>query len=398
MANTSTSAVVSYIAPIMDKALKKNEKAMLNNIRLCFRARADMINDTCPCDRIYFGQDDVDAFFKAVGVSVSEVTEALSKAYFWNIKDFNPQAAKDEFTEAVLMCVRYFLMKKDKNNAELTSIYLAFSGKFYPSIHYGRWKVSPPSEHREVMEYVVNMKLSNKFDLKREGSVWGAVKSLTVTWLNTYADGIMKGDDEDIKNIIQQLHGRIKSFLTNIAEEYYAAYAAGEYMTYDSSNMDAENGGYRIADTVSQKADRQTEKAVLYVTQNRANYKIAAMCKDKNVSESEVYNIVNAIQSDTGNVPEIKELISITIHEYYTKEDGPKIADRDVRSIDFVSWAIAPKPNTKNPHILRQKEIITKWLNMYSDRFRKSKRAETISSYYKSIMKYYALIINESNK
>ena len=52
-------------------------------------------------------------------------------------------------------------------------IYLSFSGKFYPSIHYGLFPKFPPSEYRHIMEYVVNNKLNNKYDLKREGSVFG---------------------------------------------------------------------------------------------------------------------------------------------------------------------------------------------------------------------------------
>lgn len=399
--DTNTTAIIDKVAPIVDKAMSKRSKQVLENAEACFRARYDYLADTCPCDRIYFGQEDVDKFFAASGISKAEITNALSYAYFWEMKDFNPRAAKDEFTEAVFMCIRYFLKQKGpaaERNALTMSLYLAFSGKFYPSIHYGLWPVSPPSEHRDVMEYVINIQLSNKYDIKKYNSVRGAVTNLVNTWMNYYKDKIIDGTDFDMKDVIGQLHGRIKSFLRNIAEEYYEAYKSGKSMRYLSSNMDNDSGTYRIADSVSQKAERQVEKSVLFITQHNADMSIAAMCADSNVDKFEVHRLAEAIQKDPQNLNLIRELIELTIHEYYAKDDGPKMADRDVTNIDFISWAITPKPNTKNPHLLRIKEITKTLLEKYSERFRKSKRPDTINSYYKSITKYFVLLINKANK
>ena len=60
-------------------------------------------------------------------------------------------------------------------------------------------------------ENTLNNCLSEKFDLKREGTVFGAIKSMVVTWLNTYGAKIKgKCDDEDIVGYIQQLRDREK--------------------------------------------------------------------------------------------------------------------------------------------------------------------------------------------
>ena len=48
---------------------------------------------------------------------------------------------------------------------------MAFSGKFYPSIHYGFFKKVQPVEYKWVMDYVVNNMLTGKFDLKSKGNV-----------------------------------------------------------------------------------------------------------------------------------------------------------------------------------------------------------------------------------
>ena len=53
----------------------------------------------------------------------------------------------------------------EEKELEQSCTYLAFSGKFYPSLHYGSFPLSCPSEHRPVMDYVINNRLSRKFDL-----------------------------------------------------------------------------------------------------------------------------------------------------------------------------------------------------------------------------------------
>ena len=70
-----------------------------------------------------------------------------------------------------------------------------------------------------------------------------------------------KMTDEDVADLIQQLHGRIKSFMANIASMYYKVYNDKDhYFTYDSDNADEEN--YRIADNNSLKAERYVENTM----------------------------------------------------------------------------------------------------------------------------------------
>ena len=94
------------------------------------------------------------------------------------------------------------------------------------------------------------------------------------------------------------------------------------------------------------------------------------------------------------NLPTIKELLRIIVTEYMRESK-----DKDVRSMEFVSKSIVSKPNTKNKNIIRQKEIIESWLDENSPQYRKRKsRAATKTSYYKSVLTYYVLLINKANK
>lgn len=391
MSTKITNVIVKDIYPLIETALKKNQAKYKRNIQSFIEERSKELYDIAPYTRIYFGQKDIDNFFRAIGIRESQVKQCLTKTYYWNIR-FNPQAAKDPFTVAMVMVIRYYILKGDRKNAEISAIYLAFSGKFYPSIHYSKFPVVQPIEYKHVMDYVVNNMLTQKFDLKREGSVFGAVRSICITWLNTYEDLFKDPDDEDIADLIQQLHGRIKSFMGNIASLYYKAYEDGNYISYDSDSENDDN--YRIADTDSLRAERIVENTMAVINNNNVDIKLCSMASDQNVKVAEVQSIIESIQSEPANIPIIKELLRIIVNEYFVNSTV-----KDVNSLEFVRVSIAAKPNTKNKNIIRQKEIIESWLDENSPQYRKRKsRLATKSSYYKSVLTYYVLLINKANK
>ena len=72
---------------------------------------------------------------------------------------------------------------------------------------------------------------------------------------------------------------------------------------------------------------------------------------------------------------------------------------KDVRDIEFISFTIKAKPNTKDKNILRQGEIIEKFLSENSVAYnRRKSRIATRLSYNRAILTYFTLIINQSNK
>lgn len=385
-----TRVAVDEIYPIVSQAVQKNFQAYKNNISLFLRKRSNDLNDIVPIRRIPFGAEDNRLFFDAIDVTKRDITEALSHTYYWNM-NFNPRAAKDEFTMCMMMIIRHFIITNQMKEAEISSVYLAFSGKFYPSIHSQIFKY-PPEKHRHIMEYVLNNVLTQKYDLKKYGSVLGAIRSICQTWLNTYKDKFKDPDDEDIKDIIQQLHGRIKSFLFNIAQAFYKAYEERAYMTYSSDNSDPD--GFRMSDNDSLLAERCVENAMNWITARGVDYTLCKNASDKNVHVDEVKSIIESIQSDNDNLLLIRELLQLIVTEYFMNSKK-----KDVSSYEFISKSIVAKPNSKNKNVNRQKEIIENWLNENSPQYRKRKsRAATKSSYNKSIMIYYVLVINQANK
>ena len=388
----STKAILTKLYPKIASSLKDKRTKYIQCIGRFINARQNSLYDVAPYDRIYFDQEDIDDFFKTLNINEKEVVEVLKDTYYYPKANFNPISAKDPFTVSMMCAIRYYFLEKDEKALELSMTYLAFSGKFYPSLHYSSFPKVVPRQYEHVMLYVVNNMLSQKFELKKEGSLIGAVRAICNTWIDTYADRMKDFDDEDVVYMIQQLHNRIKSMIQNVAELYYKAYEDKDvYLTFDGDDMSEDN--YHLADSDSLKAQRVVEASMNKLNTSSIDYKTCKRASDSNVKTDEVKSIMESILSDNANQPEIKELVNLIVIDYYKNSKK-----KDVKDIEFISYTISPKPNAKDPNLVREKEIIEGWLDENSPQYRKRKsRAATKTSYYKAVLYYFTLTIYEAN-
>lgn len=389
-----TDVILKNTYPYMEKIIsdKKNMSILKNIIGDFINVRSEMLFDTCPCDRISFSEYDIDEFRTKLNVDFSKISEDISNTYYGEVKNFNPIAAKDEFTISMMCIIRYLYLKKEKD-LQLVMTYLAFSGKFYPSVHYGFFQKFQPSEYRYVMEHVVNNKLTNKFDLKSKGSVYKAVESICNTWIETYGSTKLKDfEDDDVVYLIQQLHDRIKSFMNNIASLYYDAYKNREYLTYDSDNLSDDD--FHIADSDILISRRYVEETMSRITTQSVDYNICRISSDSNVKTDEIKFIIESIMSDNKNLSLIEELLSLMIADYMNNSEL-----KDPKSLEFITYSTSPKPNTKDPNVLRIKEILELLLSDNSSAYKRRKsRLATKNSYHRSILSYFAWMVNKGGK
>ena len=397
MANSAnmkiTEVIDKQIYPIVQGTLSKSItkwKALMSKF---MNARATSLYDTFPATRCTYGQQDADELYSIFDKTERELQEIINKTYYAQIPNFNPRTAKSPVTVLGICIIKYFLSKNDKANLEVAIIYLSFSGGFYPSIHYGSYPTAVPADYRFVCDYVVNNELSNKFDLKKTGSVVGTIKSIGSTWIEAYRDKF-KGvtDDEEYVYVIQQLHMRIKSFIQNTAEIYYKCYQNREYLTYDSDDMSEDN--FRLTENDSTKIEAVTNRAMTWLTTHDVDFRLCKMCSDANVKTEEIKSIIESIVKNTDNTDLVKELVALIVTNYFKSSKN-----KDVRDIEFISYSIKAKPNTKDKDVLRQNEIVDKFLceNSIAYNRRKSREA-TKNSYNRAVLTYFVLIINQSNK
>lgn len=388
--NADTSAIKNELYPLvkesMDKSITRNKYKKVVNDFIANRAAA--LYDTLPCDRIICTESEMDKLFVALGIDKKIVKEVINNTYWGSIDNFRPLACKHEYTILMMAVVRYFLIEeKDRKMAELSMLYLSFSGKFYPSLHYRSYPTVTPVRH--IMEYVVNNTLSKKFDLTTYGSVFGAVKSVGCTWLDTYKDRFKEFADEDIWYLVQQLYSRIGSFIKNIATEYYDAYENGDYIAYSSDSYDPDD--FHLADSDTLKISKYTEKTMNKINSTGIDYKLSKACSNQDITPNEVKAVIESIIGNRDNIPEIKELIGLMIALYFAT------GERDLSDIKFITFTVAPKPNAKQKEIIRMKEIIENWLCESGTAYmRRRSRDATRNSYERAVRMYFAVTIHNA--
>lgn len=390
--NDNSTGIKQKIYPLVEQSLQSSStinsyKRVVNDF---ISYRYESLYDTLPCDRMVCSDTEMDKTFLALKIDKNFVKKVITEdTYYGKIEHFSPLAAKHEFTILMMNVIRYFSSKKMQKEAELAIIHLSFSGKFYPSLHYRSYPIAPA---RYVMEYVVNNKLSKKFDLTTYGSVIGAVKSVSKTWLDRYQDKFKSFTDDDIKYLIDQLYSRIGSFIKNVATEYYDVYNNKDvYFTYYSDSNDPDD--YHIADNDMYKVSRYTERAINYININGIDYKTCKVCSSPDITPNECKAVIESIISTKENIPTIRELISLMIALYFTTGES------DLTNINFITYTISPKPNAKQKEIVRMKEIIENWLCESGTAYmRRRSRVATRNAYERAVRMYFALTIHKANK
>ena len=391
--DANTSAIRTRLWPLVEESMSKSGminryKGLVNDF---ISNRSASLYDNIPCDRILCSENEMDKLFNILGIKKSIIKDIIEDTYYGTISNFNPLAAKHEFTVTMICLIRYLMKNKMTKECELACIHLAFSGKFYPSLHYRSYPTVTPVRH--VMEYVVNYRLSKKFDLVVHGSIFGAIRSVSSTWLNTYTDKMNDLDDEDVVYLVQQLHSRVGSFIKNIAEEYYEVYENKDlYISYTSDSQDPDD--FHLADNNSLKIGKYTEAAINYINNNGVEYNICKNCSNTDITPNECRAVIESIIGNKENIPTIKELISLMIALYFANGEDE---DNDLTSRKFIIYTISPKPNAKQKEIIRLKEIIETWLCESGTAYmRRRSRDATRNSYERCVRLYFAIVIHNS--
>lgn len=381
-----TNVIATELYSFIEDKIAKNENRYKAHLANFFNKNHDIMYDIGPYDIIYYTKTDINNLFNSLGISEKQVSDIL-KGCYWYGKDINPPCVKEPYVEVIMVIILYFLKHKKQKEAEISIIYLAFSGKFYASL-FAKWFPIPPSKYRSTMDYVVNNMLNDKFDLKTTGSVFGAVRKLSITTLETYKDEILNDcEDEDIKYFIQQLRDRESAFLNKVAKLYYNAFENKYYLNYESDNVtDADE--FRITDSDATIAARITENVVNFMLVNNVDLSICNEFKDANLRPTELRDIIEAIVSDKHNINQMYRVCNILICDFMRNNHGIR-----VDNIAFIEYSLKEKPNSKDKYIIELQEIIMSWLDENSPNYRRRKSRKATAIAYRKAIKYYFIRI-----
>ena len=192
----NTSVIKKLVYPVVQEAMDKRGKREFAKIFKEFiDARAEYVFSTLPLKRIPYTKADSDKLFAGIGIDINLVKDAIANTYYGDDKRYNFVAPQDPTTVLCLCIVKYFMDKHDTKMLELASVYMGFTGKFYPSLHYRSFPIEPVDY---VMEWVVNNAMSQKFDIVSKCNIFGAIRSKGQVWYSTYKTKIRDFDDDDV--------------------------------------------------------------------------------------------------------------------------------------------------------------------------------------------------------
>ena len=390
--NNITSVISEKIYPKVADALNKNTNKFKAAIADFINFNHTVMYDIAPYDIVYHTRSHIAKLFDALGIQEVEVEYIMRECFFYGIP-YNPPAIKEPYVVVCLCAISYFVKNKKMKDAELTTVYLLFSGKFYASLFTGVvFPKAPPSKYRNRMDYVVNTMLNNKNLLKSEGTLFGAFYKTGITWLGTYNKLLTgKPTDEEWGMLCQQLRDRERSLLMNVAKLYYEA--KDSYINYETDNL-SDTKEFRITENDSNRATKYTNNTVQYLVTNTVSLKICNNCKDENIKATEVKDIMESIVKDKNNIDTLYRIVNILICDFLRY-----YPNKSVNSVDFISHSCKLKPNTKDKYILELYKTIVDLLNENSPNYRRRKsRKATDISYRKAILMYFSFAITYANK
>ena len=384
-----TSVIYKEVYPIVAEKLKTREPKFKANINEFMNKNHDALYALAPYDNIYFTQTDIDKLFASLDLSEKEIAKIM-EGCFWYKEPINPQCVKEPYVEVLICALIYFLKNKKQREAEVTLIFLCFSGKFYASLYGKQFNKLPPNKAKSVMDYVVNTMINDKFNIKQEGSVFGAIRKICIKLIDTYSKMITNNpDDDDIKYFIQQARSRVSDFLIHIAHKYFEAYTNRNYLNFESDNL-VDGTEFRITDSDATIAAKITQNCVNYMLSNTVDFKICNEIADVIIRPTELKALMESIITNKENRSELYRICNIMICDFMRRY--PK---KRVGSVEFISYWFTQKPNTKDKYILELQSIVVNWLMQDANYRRRKSRSATDIAYRKAVVNYITLVIDK---
>lgn len=388
-----TNVLYTNLYPLVKEKLEKRESQYKAAIADFLNKNHAAIHDISIYDNVIYSNTDKEKIFNSLTIEEAQV-ESIMKGCYWYKKPINPNFVIEPYIETLMCAMIYFLKNKKQREAEITLIYMAFSGKVFASLYGKYFKKIKPVKARSVMDFVINSMLNDKFTIKAEGSVFNAVKKICIQLIDKYHSRITNNPtDEEYWYFLQQLRNRMNDFFRHLSNKFYEAYTNKNYLNFESDSVNQDVESFRISDSDATIASRLTQTAVNYMLTTVVSLKICNGFSDPNIKPTELKGLMEAILADKNNIPLINKVCNIIICNFLQTHPG-----KNVGSVEFLAYWFQAKPNTKDKNILEMQQIIEGWLNQNDNYRRRKSRPATAISYRKAIVYYFVRIIDQISR
>lgn len=376
--------------PRITQFLPKTEKVLFNYIGSYRDRNTSILNSPYPDTQLKFFMEGEDAniLFRCTNIDRDELLKDVKNIELpTGVDDKN---ALNEVNVIFILLMKYYLSQK--NIEKTTSIILYYAYSLYG----WRWWMSfkPYGANPGVMRYTVN-NLSGKFGLKKYGSIDNWLKHILFVSIETYREKFVRLSDRDIDELITALVTRVSSALKNLRDAYEKAYRNKSTILESKEFID--NTTVQLE---QESFTGEVEKLTLEYTQEffsikPASKRILTAAKFANISVNELQMTIDKV-FDNAEIDEAKEFFRCLFTVYYKNANYKDIRDVKVKSAKFLQEmeGIFRKGNSKDPNILKAKDIIDTWLKRSSKTFNKSTCEGTIINFRRGVYMYFILLIS----
>ena len=297
--------------------------------------------------------------------------------------------ASDPFNIIMVLIIRYFRISKDKINLKNAYTHLILS--MYPSIHYKYFKYEP---NEQIMNYTIS-NLSNKYKFKQSGNLLIALTDTASVADEHFEKAILRCNDKDIADYIMSFKTRINALIKNICAEYMKNHSKGNYLNYEEDNNDEDN--FKVADNNSFLIKRVSDAVMLNLSIKGPDSKIIHIVSKMNeVSISDLRNTLDKLCKDKKNMEDIREVVYSIMYDFLFTGNHDQAS---INSTEFLIYSLETykKSNTTNTNVVKIKNILDKWLSMYSETYAKTNRIATMNTFRKSLYMFFIFTIQKTS-
>lgn len=384
----SDSALLDNIYPILENALDGNKNNIIrfqSAVSAYLDRNMNKLSSTGPVYRTLFTEEDKKIVFDITATSQALVNKVLPDSTY--IKNHWRNIASP-FNVVCTLIITYAKRHKNEDLANIAVMYLTLS--MYPSLHY---KYFPYEPNPQIMDYTIN-NLSNKYKIKQFGTIWNALLDTARVCDKTYTRNIIRATDKDITDYIEAIKTRLNALLKKIKNEFQKNYNSKNFLNVERDFEDETT--ISTSESNSYIIERYANAIAMRLTISGPDIKLVNIAsRINNISINELRTVTTNLISDKQNAADIKKLFTNILIAFINTE---KHSITEVKSSSFIveCLGIYKKSNTNNKNINEVKKVLEKWLNMYSEKYKKSNRVATLNNFKKALFTFFIFTIQAS--
>lgn len=390
MANSTSSFIKELLYPKVDKSLGNSDnlktyktiidKYMARNIDAYSSAGPSVKPSIMP-------QSDIKLFLEITGITEADVKDCIGRIK-GNVSEW--KNASNPYNIAITLSIRYFTIKKNEDYLNKGLLYLITH--IYPFIFSKYFKYTP---NEAIMSYTI-ANLSQRFKVKKFGTILAALVDITKTCYDTHKDRLIQCTDMDILKFINDITSRINSFMKKLFNEFKKNFDEGNYLQSEKDNYEDEH--YYEADNDSFAIERISNKVLTNLVVNGPDRKLIELAaKNSNVSVNVLQTSIMALINESHR-DDIKRIIECLLSLYINDNPDPNASLNDIGTNKFFVYCIKiyRQSNTTNKNIIEIKEILDRWIKELNLKSKVSTVA-SLGNYRKAIFTFFVFTIEKLN-